>query len=95
MRTIHPKLAKLQFGDNTLCGASKMVFCEHDKKTLFGGVAVPNISKETDEEWHMAIGSLIFVPLKTYNWKEDMYCGWTIEDIIHSGLDSEYWEEKI
>ena len=93
-RTITPEMAKGVFGENTLCGASKMLFCEHEKATLFGGNAIPNISTETDGNWHMVVGSLIFVPLKSFVWKQGV-CGWSIEDLLAGGFGMEYWKEKI
>ncbi|HEC62441.1 MAG TPA: hypothetical protein ENI27_09370 [bacterium] len=93
-RTISPAIAKMTHGDKALCGASRMVFCEHEGKTLFGGIAAPNISKETDGNWHMAVGSLIFVPLKTLVWAQDE-CGWSLEDFITGdGLQAYNWKEK-
>ena len=91
-KTINPFLAKMTYGEETLCGAAKMVFSEHEGKTLFGGVAVPNVSSETDGNWHMAAGSLIFVPLQTFVWGEGM-CGWTLEDLVCHGLESHNWKD--
>lgn len=92
-RTINPEIARMTFGKETLCGTSKMVFCEHDGKTLYGGVAIPNLTKT--KHWNMAVGSLIFVPLKTFVWAEgDGLCGWSIEDLIEHGLAQENWKEK-
>lgn len=94
-KTISSYLAKMTFGEKTLCGASKMVFAEHEGKTLYGGVAIPNISPETDGNWHMAAGSLIFVPLKTFIWANGI-CGWSLEDLITAnGLETYHWKEKI
>ena len=93
-KTISSWLAKEFHGEETLSGASKMVFCEQEGKTLFGGVAIPNISKETDGDWHMAVGSLIFVPMKILDWAEGK-CGWGLEDFIAGdGLAGYNWKEK-
>lgn len=90
-RTISPLIAKMTFGGNTLCGNAKMVFCEHPQQTLFGGVAMPNISTKKDN-WYMAVGSLIFVPLKILTWKDGM-CGWELSDLITGGMNIENWKE--
>ena len=92
-RTISPSISKMMFGDDVLAGAAKMVFCEHPKQTLFGGHAKPNISK-TDGEWHMAVGSLIFVPLKVFEWSHTEVCGYSIEDLLRDGMKMHYWKEK-
>ncbi|OEU68465.1 MAG: hypothetical protein BBJ57_07245 [Desulfobacterales bacterium PC51MH44] len=93
-RTILPKIAKGIFGEKTFCGASKMAFTEHDSQTLFGGIAMPNISTESDGNWHMAIGSLIFVPLKVFV-DGGRLDGWTLEDIIvNNGFEQANWKEK-
>lgn len=89
--TINPIIARMTFGEKTLCGTSKMVFCEHDGKTLYGGLATPNLTKT--KNWHMAVGSLIFVPLKTFVWANGL-CGWTIEDLISHGLAQYNWKEQ-
>ncbi len=92
-KTIVPYLAKMTYGEHTLCGASKMVFSEHKGKTLYGGVAIPNISLETDEKWHMAVGSLIFVPIKTFVAIKNIE-GWSLEDLVcQDGLEQYNWKE--
>jgi hypothetical protein len=91
-RTISSFVAKMTFGERTLCGNSKMVFCEHPGRTLFGGVGMPNISNIADGNWHMAIGSLIFVPLRVLSWKKGI-CGWKLEDLLREGLVPELWKE--
>jgi hypothetical protein len=93
-RTITPFIAKMTFGEKTLCGASKMVFCEHPGRTVFGGIAMPNISSITDGNWHMGVGSLIFVPQKILSWKDGL-CGWSIEDLMREGLTVENWKEEV
>ena len=89
--TFNPTIIKEIFGEDTLVGASKMVFCEHPRQTLFGGHAKPNITN-TNGEWRMAVGSLIFVPLKTLVWADGM-CGWSIEDILRDGMEKDLWKE--
>lgn len=100
-RTISPIIARELFGERTLCGAAKLIFAEHPARaeqpshTVFGGVTIQNISNETDGNWHMAIGSLIYVPIKEFIWKAGN-CGNSLEELIcDGGLSMDYWREKI
>ena len=71
-----------------------MVFTEHKGKTLYGGVATPNLTKIKDGQWHMAAGSLIFVPLKSFIANETIQ-GWSLEDLVcNGGLDHNNWTEE-
>lgn len=91
--TVSPEMARLLVGDESaMVGSGKIVFCEQAEKTLFGGVVLPNISKITDGNWHMSVGTLIWVPLRNYVWADGI-CRWSIEDLICRGLTEQNWSE--
>jgi len=91
--TMPPALVQMLIGDpDVLVGAGKMVFCEHEGKTLFGGVVKPNIGNPEYGGWKMATGTLIWVPCEVYIENKDIFGGWELSDIItQGGLDPKYW----
>lgn len=72
---IPPYLARMLVADeDTLSAPSKIVFHHNNETglTLFGGRAAARLSdKIDDQEWHLAEGTLIFIPRKICNWKAD------------------------
>lgn len=96
---IQPNIAKELVGDNdAVVGAVKFLSCEHKDKTLFGGLSNRNmgdISKD-DGGWHMAVGTLIFIPCKKFVWDNETHgkCGWSIEDLLRQGLHPKFWKEQ-
>ena len=93
-RTIPPELARMLVGDDSaLVGAGKMAFCEHEGKTLFGGVVRPNISDPSYGDWEMSVGTLIWVPCDIYVPANPDGMGWELSDIIQGGFDPKYWTE--
>ena len=90
--TISPEIGRQLVGDDdALVSAAKLIRCEHDGKTLFGGLTKGNLTK--DKDWTLSIGTLIWVPCKDFGWEQDM-CGWTIEDLLRDGLHPKYWKPK-
>ena len=93
-RTISPELARMLVGDDdALVGAGKIVFSEHEGKTLFGGLAKPNISDPSYGDWKMSVGTLIWVPCEIYIPSNPDGMGWDLSDIItQGGLEPNYWK---
>ena len=89
--TIAPEIAKQLVGDDkALVGAAKFIWCEHENKTLFGGITKGNISQEKSN-WNLSVGTLIWVPCKNFTWKNGL-CGWSVEDLLREGLHPRYWQ---
>ena len=102
---IPPFMARMLVADeDALTSPARMVFCHNDETgvTLFGGRAVIGLSdKIKDQEWHLAEGTMIFVPRKIFDWKRDSQgndriCGWTLEDLVidRDGLSDYNWEDR-
>ncbi len=100
---IPPHLARMLVADeDALTSPSKIVFHHNNETglTLFGGRAAVRLSDKIDDQaWHLAEGTLIFVPRKICNWKSDSQgndrlCGWTLEDLVIDGLSDYNWEER-
>lgn len=96
-------LAKQLVGDeDALTGVGRIVFCQDDEKnsTLLGGRMLGKIgaSAINDQEWHMAEGTLIFVPRKIFDWSNqyggnDVICGWELQGFFENdGFQEHNWK---
>jgi len=84
--TIPPAMAKMILGDEVLVGPGKIVFTDN----LYGGVSLEDIG---GDNWEMATGTMIFVPIQRFKWKERSTCGWDLSDLVTEGLNNKYWKE--
>lgn len=92
-RTMGIEMARMLVGDpDAIVGSAKMIFCDHEDSSIFGGISLDLLSKE-HKNWEMAVGTLIFVPIKRFISIDDN-CGWSIEDHLAHGMEMRYWEEK-
>ena len=100
---IQPYLAKQLVGDkDALTGHGRIIFCQDDEKnsTLLGGRMMGKIGAGVvfDQNWHMAEGTLIFVPYKIFDWSKqhsgkDAICGWQLQDFFENdGLQQHNWK---
>ena len=95
---IQPYLAKQLVGDkDALTGQGRIVFCQDDEKnsTLLGGRMMGKIGAGVvfDQNWHMAEGTLIFVPYKIFTWADSAICGWDLQYFFENdGLQQHHWK---
>ena len=95
---IQPYLAKQLVGDkDALTGQGRIVFCQDDEKnsTLLGGRMMGKIGAGVvfDQNWHMAEGTLSFVPYKIFNWADSASCGWDLQSFFENdGLQQHNWK---
>ena len=90
--TIAPEIARELVGDpNALTAAAKFIWCEHKGKTLFAGLTKGNLTQEGN--WNLSLGTLIWVPCQDFVWADGL-CGWTVEDLLRSGLHPNNWRPK-
>ena len=90
--TIAPEFARELVGaPDALVGAAKFLWTEHEGKTLFAGVTQGNLTQEGN--WNLSVGTLIWVPCQDFVWADGL-CGWSVEDLIVSGLHPRNWRSK-
>lgn len=91
--TMSPEIARMMLGEDILVGGGKIVYCDHNKNSIFGGISLDKF--KSGGNWEMAAGTLIFVPLKKFSWRDKEGCGWDMCDILtQGGLHPQYWKEK-
>lgn len=92
-RTMAPELVRMALGaDDALVGAGKIVFCDHDKNSIYGGVSLDKL--DGSGNWEMAMGTMIFVPIRRFVALPSVG-GWDLCDILtDGGLHPEHWKDK-